>query len=218
MPHSQDDMPAAIDRLREYHRMGTEILTEFGAGRNPGMDEIKNRYGLAVHVIRVLRKFADNKHGYTKAELNELCAQCLEHTYVVGLTQLRHLVTIGDKKVRARFQRQMIRGKWSNSETAAELVRRFGRRRKGGRKPHVATDVPGVLVQLEGFAVAWRRWSDRFADADDGEVKVRPADLPGEVQAAMAKVTKAFKAVIAAVAQEQEKSDRKDHAVTRKRR
>jgi surfactin synthase thioesterase subunit len=78
--------------------------------------------------------------------------------------------------------------------------------------------VPGVLVQLEGFAVAWRRWSDRFADADDGEVKVRPADLPGEVQAAMAKVTKAFKAVIAAVAQEQEKSDRKDYAVTRKRR
>jgi hypothetical protein len=45
-------MPAAIDRLREYHRVGTKILTEFGPGRNLDMDEIKNSYGLGVRANR----------------------------------------------------------------------------------------------------------------------------------------------------------------------
>jgi hypothetical protein len=218
MPHSRDDMPAAIDRLREYHRVGTEILTEFGPGRDPGMDKISKRYGLGVHVVRVLRKFADEDHGYTEAELNELCAQSEKHGYTVGVTQLRHLVTIGDKKERARFQRQMIRGKWSNSETVAELVRRFGRRRKGGRKPHVAADVPGVLLQLEGFAVAWRRWSERLADEDDDQVKVRTSDLAKEVQAAVAKVTEAFAALNTVVSRPQGVIDVEDRAADRRRR
>jgi hypothetical protein len=102
----------------------------------------------------------------------------------------------------------------------AELKRELRPDWRGGRPPRTGEDVPGVLLQLQGFALAWRRWAERLADEDDEAVKIRFADLPDEVQAAMAKVTKAFKAISAAVSpqQQKKKSDGKDHAVTRKRR
>jgi len=192
-------MPAAIDRLREYHRVGTEILAEFGPGRDPDMDEISKSYGLEVHVIRVLRKFADDDHGYTEAELNELCAQSEKHEYTVGVTQLRHLVTIADKKERARFQRQMIRGKWTNSRTVSELIRRHGYRRRGGRMPIIAQDVEGAVIQIQSLATTWRRWFDLFSGVSvpsgKKQLKVKLSDLPPELQRCLQQVDEAMLAL-----------------------
>jgi len=42
---------------------------------------------------------------------------------------------------RTARQREMILEKWTNSRTVAELIRRYGRRRQGGRRPHIAEDL-----------------------------------------------------------------------------
>jgi len=208
---------AAISKLRKDHQRGRQLLKDHQSGsrRWPDMKDVCKRFKRPAHQIRTLRAFAAR---YSGPDLERLCRQCEQHNLAIGLTAIRHLVKFDDRRKRDQFQVRLISQGWSATQTVAELKRALRPAWKGGRKPYVAADASGVLLQLQGFATSWRRWSDRFADADDNEVKVRPADLSGEVQAAMAKVTKAFKAISAAVSQPLEKSDGKDHAVTRKRR
>ncbi len=208
------EMQAAISKLRTYHQLGMQLLKERepGVTRWADMQTVCERFNLAAHTIRTLRKFAAL---YSDVDLEQLCHQCEQHDRVVGLTVVRHLVKFEDRRKRAQFQSRLIAGAWCNSEIVARLKRELRPGWKGGRKPRVAGDVPGVLLQLQGFAVSWCRWSERLADADDDEVKIRRADLAPEVQAAMAKVSKAFKAVNAAVSQQMDEVDGGDHSTDR---
>lgn len=210
----------ATAKLRAYHQLGLQLLRDHepGVTRWADMQAICDRTGLPVHQIRTLRAFAAT---YTPDDLEELCGQCEQHGRPVGLMAIRHLVKFKNRRKRAQFQRRLIREGWSNVRIVAELKRVLLRKWKGGRKPTIAEDVPGVLLQLQGFAVSWRRWTERLADQKDKGVKIRLTDLSGKIQDAMAEVTKAFKAISAAVSppqQQKKKSDGKDHAVTRKRR
>jgi len=173
------------------------------------MQDVCKRSKRPAHQIRTLRAFAAT---YTPDDLEELCSQCEQHNRVIGLTVVRHLIKFRDRRKRAHFQSRLIVGAWSNTEIVARLKRVLRPAWKGGRKPHIAEDVPGALLQLEGFAVAWRRWSRRLADQKDKGVKIRLTDLPREVRAAMKSVTGAFEALSAAVSPQQEKADGNDQA------
>ena len=205
------DVLAAIAQLREHHQIGRQLLKthEPGSRRWGDMHAVCEQSTLPAHQVRALRRFATT---YTKKELKQLCRQCEQHNRAIGLTVVRHLIKFRDKDKRAQFQKRLISERWSNSRIVDELKRVLRPAWKGGRKPTIAEDVPGVLLQLQGFAVAWRRWSERLANLGDKGVKVRPADLPDEVQAAMERVTGAFEAISAAVSPQQEKPEEKDQA------
>lgn len=215
----------ATAKLRTYHQLGLQLLKKrkSDSRRWADMQAIGEQSNLPAHQVRTLRRFAAL---YSDADLEQRCRQCEQHNRVIGLTAVRHLVKFDDGGKRAEFQERLIREGWSNVRIVAELKRELRPDWRGGRPPRTGEDVPGVRLQLQGFALAWRRWAERLADEDDEAVKIRFADLPDEVQAAMAKVTKAFKAISAAVSpppphkqqKKKKKSDGKDRAVTRKRR
>ncbi len=205
------EVQEATAKLRTYHQLGMQLLKDHepGVTRWADMQAVCERFNLAAHTIRTLRAFAAR---YTTSELARLCQQCEQHGRVIGLTVLRHLVKFHDRRKRTQFQSRLIAGAWSNVRIVAELKRARRPTGTGGRKPDVAQDVPGVLLQLQGFAVAWGRWSKRFADKSDGDVKVRPKELPRKVQAAMKSVTTAFEALSAAVSPRKKKIGGKDQA------
>ena len=217
---------AAISTLRDGYQLGKQLLEEHKqvderadgqtVRRWPDMQAVCKRLKRPAHQVRTLRAFAAT---YSDKDLEQLCRQCEQHNRAIGLTVVGHLIKFKNKRKRAQFQRRLIREGWSNVRIVAELKRARRPTGTGGRKPNVAQDVPGVLLQLEGFAVSWRRWSDRLADQEDKGVKIRITDLPGEVQDAMAEVTKAFNVISPPPPQQQqEKSGGEDQAVNRKRR
>jgi hypothetical protein len=205
------EVQEATARLRTYHQLGMQLLKDHepGVTRWADLQEVCERFNLAAHTIRTLRAFAAT---YSDADLEQLCRQCVQHDRVVGATALRHLTKFHNRRKRAQFQAKLISQGWSNTRTVAELKRELRPSWKGGRKPRIAVDLPGVLLQLQGFAISWRRWSERLADKGDRDVQVRTADLPREVRAAMEGVTGAFEALSAAVAPQQEKTDGKAQA------
>lgn len=211
------EVQEATDKLRTYHQLGLQLLKnrKSDSRRWADLKAVCDQSNLPAHQVRTLRAFATT---YTEADLERLCHQCEQHNRVIGLTAIRHMVKFRDRRKRAQFQERLIIEGWTNTRMVAELKRELRPAWKGGRKPHIAADVPGVLLQLQGFAVSWRRWSERLADEGDEDIKVRPADLPDEIQAAMADVTKAFNVISPPEARQQEKPDGKDQAVTRKRR
>ncbi|MCY2987466.1 MAG: hypothetical protein NTY19_06335 [Planctomycetota bacterium] len=211
------EVQAAIGKLRKYHQLGRQLSEEHepGARRWADMRGVCKQYRLLAHQVRTLRKFANPKTGYTEPALDQLCTQCQQHGRVVGLTAISHLLKIDDKRKRFQIQSKMIHGDWPDPRIVAELKRELKRPWKGGRKPYVADDAAGVLLQLQGFAVAWRRWSERFADADEDKVTVRPSDLDPEVQAAMRTVTKSFASLSAKVSRQMEEADGNHHGTGR---
>ncbi len=214
------EVQAAIGKLRKYHQLGRQLSEEHepSARRWADMKGVCKQYRLLAHQVRTLRKFANPKTGYTEPALDQLCTQCQQHGRVVGLSAISHLLKIDDKRKRFRVQSKMIHGDWPDPRIVAELKRELKRPWKGGRNPYVADDAAGVLLQLQGFSVTWRRWFERFADEDENKVTVRPSDLDPEVQAAVRKVNKAFAALSDEVSRQQEEANRKPLATERQRR
>jgi len=204
---TRQEVRAAVEELRRFHKLGIAILKEYGrraAASNDEtsvMDEIRDRYELKAHHVRAVRRFADPKRGYSKPELDELCKLCLSKddnpsSLVVGLTLVRHLLTIKDKPARRRFQAEMIKHGWTHTRTEAELTRRFGfrRHRSGGRRPYIPDDVDAAILQINDMVTAWRRWFDRLSEDRALESKeVRLSDLAPELQSALGKVDRALK-------------------------
>ncbi|NLX98222.1 MAG: hypothetical protein GXY83_18850 [Rhodopirellula sp.] len=207
----------ATAKLRTYHQLGLQLLKKrkSDSRRWADMQAICERTGLPAHQIRTLRAFAAT---YTPDDLKQLCGECRQHDRVIGLTVVKHLVKFDDKRQRAQFQLRLIAGAWSNVRIVAELKRELRPSWKGGRKPTIGEDKDGVLLQLKGFSISWRRWSERFADADDNEVKVRPADLAPEVRAAMRRVTETFEVLSDVVSKRMEQGDGSHRVTSRGRR
>ena len=207
---TKQEVRAAVEELRRFHRIGTEILKGYGRRVAPSRDEtnvmdgIRDRYELKAHMVRAVRRFADPEQGYTKPELDELCELCLSEqrnptSLVVGLTLVRQLLTIASKSKRKKFQRQVIKHGWTHTRTKAELTNRFGflRHRSGGRRPYIPDNVGGMLLQIDDTITAWRRWFDRLSGEDDGLKgrEVRLSDLAPRLKAELRKLDKAFNSV-----------------------
>lgn len=216
---TRQEVQAAVEELRRFHGIGGEILKAYGPriaaskGETSVMDEICDRYELKTHHVRAIRRFADPEHGYSEAELDELCALCLSEqrnptNLVVGLTLVRHLLSISNKSKRKEFQRQAIKHGWTHARTKTELARRFGfrRHRSGGRRPYIPDNVDGAILQIDDMVTAWRRWFDRLSgvDVDLKAKEVRLSDLARGLRAKLRKLDEAFVSLQVEVEKEQE--------------
>jgi len=157
--------------LVDMHRMGRRLLAQTPDSSGYGTHVIREQAGerrLTEPEIRTLRRFADPTVGYTKAELSELIELAAKHKRDIGVTLLRSLLTV-PKDERKPFQELMLANGWSASRTSDEIIRRFGRRRDGGRQPKIREHVDAALVQLEDLTITWRRWVRAFVHKNAGE-------------------------------------------------
>jgi hypothetical protein len=146
--------------------------------------------------VRKARVFADPTAGYRRDELDELCDLIEEvesgrnddtGVSVFGRTYLIRLLGVRPKRRRRSIQREAIEEGWSVAQLEAEIAKRFGPRRAGGRRPAAAGSVADWLAQAERLCEAWRRWERRL-DAGDPDQVIRAA-LPARLRAPLRDAT-----------------------------
>jgi hypothetical protein len=160
----------AVERMRRWHRLGSRSLERRPADTSShagAVEEDAARLKVSVAKLRKLRQFADPVNGYDEVRLERLIALCRAKRHVPGITALLRLVSVPAGVHRDRLQRRLVAGHWGVRRLEVEIAGRLGRRRQGGRRPRVADDVAGVLVQIDALVVRWLRWQH--------ELSVRPA-------------------------------------------
>src|SRR5262245_11757036 len=83
-------------------------------------------------------------------------------------------------------------GHWGAARLEAEIRKRLGRRRKGGRRRHIPAQTDDLLTQVEGECDSWRRWYKALENGKAGHAHLQ--DLPRAVRR---RLTQANKAVVA---------------------
>jgi hypothetical protein len=139
---SQEDLAEAIREIRAYHKKGIESLEELrGRGKrgDRDIDAQAERLGWNPTRLHKARQFAHREDGYSRKQLDELCRLLREHRTILGVSHVYLLVTVPWPE-REEIQRECIEGKWSTAELQAEFKRRYGTRRKGGRRRQVPSD------------------------------------------------------------------------------
>ena len=76
---------------------------------------------------------------------------------VFGRTHVIRLLSVRPRSTRAKLQRMAVVNGWSTSRLEAEIARRFGTRRDGGRRRAIPADAVGLLTQVEGMCETWGR-------------------------------------------------------------
>jgi hypothetical protein len=194
----------AVRAIREFHALGrqvppkTSLKEAYGEGV---VAELAGRWGTNEDKVRKARTFADPRAGFTAAELDELC-RLIEDVqsrfgeedkdkYVFRRSHLIRLLSVRPKRRRKTLQERAIKAGWSKSRLEAEIARRFGTRRTGGRMPDPAETLETWLAQTEGLCETWRRWSAAL-DVRDAKVRVTRQDLPSEVSRTFRDITTAI--------------------------
>ncbi len=193
-PADRDSVEQSIREIRAYHKVGCRIYKRLPARGGHGTGVIRE---LAVELgwnetrVHKARQFADPELGYTAEQLTELCDLVREHRPLFGTAFVGVLVTVKWEEGRADLQRRCIEENWSKSELEAEIKRRFGNRRFGGRRRRVVAERGPLLVQLAEMTDTWRRWfSIVSAEPDDRRSTLNRhlSDVDDEINA----VTKAM--------------------------
>jgi hypothetical protein len=92
---------------------------------------------------------------------------------------------------RDEVQAELFAGGWSTAELDGEILGRYGRRRRGGRRKRVGGG-DELLGQLEAFCQSWRRWY-ALIDPDDADAGESPIDeLPDDVRDAVTRAARAI--------------------------
>jgi hypothetical protein len=180
---SREEVAEAIPEIRAYHDQGRESLREMPQRGKHGaraIDEQVERLGWNVTRLRKARQFAHRTEGYSRERLNELCRLLREHRPDFGTSHVGLLVTVSWPQ-RERLQKEGIEGNWSTAELQAEIKKRFGSRKQGGRRRQVSGEPGRVLLQLDEMADTWQRW---FAVVTEGDEEDRPIldALPEQVR------------------------------------
>jgi hypothetical protein len=189
---------AAVERLREFHQIGCDSLKSRGGHGAYGGKQVEAeaaKLGIDPGHLRKFRQFADPASGYGEDELNELCRLCEEYGRPWGIKHLVIIIRVPKTGgQRSAIQRRAIEGGWTTAQLEAEVRRRFGRRRAGGRKPAVMTDVAGLLSQLEGLCERWSRLhAELTADDRPGPPHPRLRDLPEAIRRKFGDATEAVR-------------------------
>jgi hypothetical protein len=198
----RQQVAAAVKAVRAFHELGRSLPAKASHKDGYGQGTVTleaEKHGLNPDTVRKARHFADPVSGYTAAEVNALCRSIREVQEeqdgpVFGRTHLIRLLSV-PKKQRTKVQTAAIENGWSTAELEAHIATRFGSRRDGGRKRRVPSDLPGVLVQLEGLCEGWRRWAEVVVgyEGDDQERQVRKrVELPTELLSSVLAATKAI--------------------------
>ena len=177
--YTQAELTPVARRLRGMYETGQRLLKEVPVTSEWGQHGIRDQaraLGKGAQDVRALRRFADPIRGYDKAELAQLIKQCEKHGRDIGIALIRALLTVPDKSCRAELQQRMLAEGWSVSKTGDEIIRRFGRRRQGGRAPRVADDPEAALLQVQEMGITWKRWVQAFAAKNTGAGFLLPVD------------------------------------------
>jgi hypothetical protein len=92
------------------------------------------------------------------------------------------------------LQKECIEGNWSTAELQAEIKKRYGFRRQGGRRRQVPSEPTHVLLQIDEMADTWLRWFAVVSEADDSDMPPLGA-LPDQIMERVKAVTRAMKRV-----------------------
>ncbi|MFO0804471.1 MAG: hypothetical protein U0791_15270 [Gemmataceae bacterium] len=198
----RQQVAAAVKAIRAFHELGRSLPVKASHKDGYGQGTVTVeavKHGLNPDTVRKARQFADPVNGYTVAEVNALCRSIREVQEeqdgpVFGRTHLIRLLSV-PKNQRQKVQTAAIENGWSTADLEAHIATRFGSRRDGGRKRRVPSDLPGVLVQLEGLCEGWRRWAEVVVgdESDDQERQVRKrVELPADLLASVLAATKAI--------------------------
>ena len=179
----REQINQVVRELRAFHDLGKQSLTA-RPGRAPHgsgtTDTEAEDRRINANFLRKARGFADPKTGYNRQELDALCRAVRDHfeTFLdrgaaFGVSFILRLVTIPKANgERDRIQRRLFSSGWSTAEFDAEIRRRYGRRRQGGRQKRVGVGNE-LLGQLEAFCASWSRWYMRI-DPKDGDAGEQP--------------------------------------------
>jgi hypothetical protein len=181
-PDAPDEVASAVQILREYHAMGQRSLE-----RDP------SRLAVGSELLRASRRFA---RAYGERDLERLIRRCERYRMALGRTYVDRFVTIVDNRERSSLEEEVIRGRWSRLVLDLEIRRRYGRRRRAGRKPHVPADVPTALSDLFRVCLRITRWGDMI-QAEDAAISLD--DLPELVRRRAVQTFKAAGRLQAAV-------------------
>ena len=152
--------------------------------------------------MRKARQFATSEAGFTKDELDELCVFIIQNQMsqdatlpVFGKSHVIRLLTVRPKHRRKALQGAAIKNAWSVSRLEAEIGKRYGTRRDGGRQRRIPKDQADFFLQIEQMTERWRRWWREVTRKPEElkEQHVLLSDIPPEMGK---KVKKASKAVI----------------------
>lgn len=198
----RQQVAATVKAIRAFHELGRSLPAKQSHKDGYGQGTVTveaEKHHLNPDTVRKARQFADPVSGYTAAEVNALCRSIREvqeeqDGAIFGRTHLIRLLSV-PKKQRAKVQAAAIENGWSTAELEAHIASRFGSRRDGGRKRRVPSDLPGVLVQLEGLCEGWRRWAEVVVgdESDQQQRKGRKrVELPTELFQLVLAATKAI--------------------------
>jgi hypothetical protein len=209
---SRARVAAAVRQLKSLHKVGLKSLEQRGGrgGHGERRAEVEaTRLKKAMpagskisgEIVRKVRQFADAESGYSRSDLDELCRLCREHGRAWGIKHLVIIIRVPKADgQRGEVQRRAIEGGWTTAQLEAEVRRRFGRRRAGGRKPAVMPDVEGLLSQLEGMCERWSRLHAELTDQDQpGASHPGLRDLPKAVRQKLGDATEALRQLQLAV-------------------
>jgi hypothetical protein len=185
---SGEEVSQAVREIRAYHDQGRQSLKELpergkhGAG---AIDAQAEALGWNATKLRKARQFAHREGGYSRRQLDELCRLIREYRPHFGTAHIGLLVTVAWRE-REGLQKECVEGDWSTSELQAEIKRRFGPRRYGGRRRRVSTEPGRVLLQLDGMAYTWERWSKIVEEEGEGGASILdslPEGVRGRIEA-----------------------------------
>lgn len=202
----RDKVEEAVREIRDFYDMGRKVEPKRPHKEAYGKNLVEHDARLwqeKASSIQKAREFANPEDGFTRHELTELCRLIREvqihqdeDKAVFTRSHLIRVLSVRPKRRRRAFQREVIENGWSYAEMEAEIAKRFGSRRHGGRKPRLPRDKAGLLVQVEGTCESWRRWDEAFSALVNDDKHILPAAIQGQIKAVSKDLRKLHLAVI----------------------
>jgi len=212
MSKSKNNIKDSIASIRKFYEAGRESLKlhpDDDAYGKKVVEEEAKRLGLIQEMVRKARQLARETDGYNVDELKALFTMMQANPGTrFRKTHVIRLLTVKDKKQRAKMQRRAIEDSWTTAQLRIELNSLFGPRKHGGRRPSVLRSREGVITQLESFAEQWRRYGAALKERVSTPKKAktcRMEDLGETIEPLLSAVLAAIDALQLGLAEELKK-------------
>ena len=192
-------MNQSISEIEVFHRLGTTLPKSESRKQAYGTNQIDRLAEKLDRNSDTLRKARCMAMLLTQQELEIICNQIRaiqgpqDSTMgVFGRSHLIRLLTIQPKEKRESYFQKALRGGWTLSRLNLEIRKKFGARKRGGRRKQVARDLPTLLLQIEKICLTWCRWTSESSKPADpvNQQCVRFVDLPENLQEIIKKITR----------------------------
>ena len=181
-----------VESLRKIHATGKKIRA---ALRTITIRAAAEKWRTNEDYVWKMSKFADPKTGFTLVELGRLCRWATDNGRIVGFSLAMKLLTFADKAERMKFAEKVLAEGMSLDEVNTYLVRRFGRRQHGGRRPRMLASVDDMLVGIEGKCLGWSKLYDWLHEPSDaappGRLSIHWDDLSADLQEGLTGIVRA---------------------------